>query len=251
VKELRLLMGMPITVEVVDASATQAMIDSVFRYLEYVDRTFSTYKEDSEISRINRGELRPEAASADMQAIFALAEQTRLESNGYFDIRHGGQYDPSGVVKGWAIDNASRLLRQQGAQNFHVEAGGDIQMSGLNADGEPWRVGIRSPFDPDEIVKVLSLTDHGVATSGSYVRGDHIYNPQDEADALDEIVSITVVGPDICEADRFATAAFAMGRHGIFFLENLYGFEGYMIDRDGRATMTTDFKRYVLNAQVH
>jgi thiamine biosynthesis lipoprotein len=241
-------MGMPVTVEVVDASASQSLLDSAFGYFEYVDSKFSTYKDDSEISRINRGELAPELASDDMRSIFALAEQTRLETNGYFDIRHAGTMDPSGVVKGWAIFNAAQLLREQGAQDYYIDAGGDIQTSGANSQGEKWRVGIRNPFNPSEIVKVLSVTDCGVATSGTYVRGQHIYNPHDESGAITDILSITLIGPDICEADRYATAAFAMGRHGIFFVESLYGFEGYMIDSDGRATFTTGFDRYVLHA---
>ncbi len=246
-KELRLLMGMPVTIEVVDASASQELIDSAFQYLEYVDRKFSTYKEDSEISSLNRAEMALQGASEDMKAIFALAEQTRLETNGYFDMRHGDMVDPSGVVKGWAIYNAAQLLRGRGAHDYYVEAGGDVQMSGVNGEGQPWRVGIRNPFNPEQIVKVLSLTDHGVATSGTYVRGDHIYNPYDETDRLAEIVSLTVIGPNICDADRFATGAFAMERKGIYFLESLPGFEGYMIDRDGRATFTTGFQRFVLN----
>jgi thiamine biosynthesis lipoprotein len=240
-------MGMPVTVEAVDASATQVVLDSVFDYLKYVDGKFSTYLDDSEISRINRGELRLEDSSEDMRMIFILAEQTRLETDGYFDIRHAGKYDPSGVVKGWAIYNAAELLRRAGAANFYVEAGGDIQMAGANAEGQNWRVGIRNPFNPTEIIKALSLSDCGVATSGTYVRGQHIYNPLDQDDPLTEIVSLTVIGPDICEADRFATAAFAMGRNGILFIEALLGFEGYMIDHYARATFTTGFERYLLH----
>jgi len=242
-------MGMPVTVEIVDAAATEGWLDAAFEYFESVDAKFSTYRDESEISRINRNELTLESASEDMKTIFALAEQTRVETNGYFDIRHDDQYDPSGVVKGWAIFQAAELLRQKGAANFYVDAGGDVQMAGKNAEGENWRVGIRNPFNPDEIVKALALTDCGIATSGSYVRGQHIYNPLDAGDPLSEIVSLTVIGPDILEADRYATAAFAMGRHGIFFVEGLEGFDGYMIDRDGRATFTTDFNRHLLHDQ--
>jgi thiamine biosynthesis lipoprotein len=240
-------MGMPITVEIVDRMVTPMIFDTVYNYFEYVDEKFSTYKETSEISRINRHELLWEETSDDMKTIFALAEQTRLETDGYFDIQHNGIYDPSGVVKGWSIYNAAQLLRQNGFENFYVEAGGDIQMSGCNDEGKPWRVGIRNPFDPEEIVKVLSITDHGVATSGTYVRGQHIYNPLAEGQLITDILSLTVVGPDIYEADRFATAAFAMGRAGIHFIESLDGFEGYMIDKDKQATFTTGFKKWVLN----
>jgi thiamine biosynthesis lipoprotein len=129
-----------------------------------------------------------------------------------------------------------------------VEAGGDIQMAGSNSQGQNWRVGIRNPFNLNEIVKVLALSECGVATSGSYIRGAHVYNPKDEQEALTEILSLTVIGPDIYEADRFATAAFAMGRNGIAFIERLDGFEGYMIDRHGQATLTSGFERFVLHA---
>ncbi len=96
----------------------------------------------------------------------------------------------------------------------------------------------------NEIVKVLSITDCGVATSGTYIRGQHIYNPKHAGEPITEIVSLTVIGPDIYEADRFATAAFAMGREGIFFIERVEGLEGYMIDRSGQATLTSGFARY-------
>lgn len=238
-------MGMPITVEIVDASATQASIDQVFGYFEYVDGTFSTYKNESEISRINRREISLEQSSEDMRTIFALAEQTRVETDGYFDIRHGGQFDPSGIVKGWAIQNAAEILHRQGYRNYYVDAGGDIQTAGRNGQGRGWRVGIQNPFNSQEIVKVLAISDCGVATSGTYVRGEHIYNPRNAGRSANEIASLTVIGPNVYQADRFATAAFAMGKAGIHFIETLEGLDGYMIDRDGLATYTSNFQRYV------
>ncbi len=241
-------MGMPVTLEVIDAGVTAELFDAVYAYFQYVDDKFSTYKDESEISRLNRRELNLEQASQDMQTIFALAEQTRLETDGYFDILHQGRYDPSGLVKGWAIRRAAELIRGRGFGNFYVEAGGDIQMFGKNAWGEDWRVGIRSPFNSEEIIKVLSLSERGVATSGTYVRGQHIYNPRQAGREITDILSLTVIGPDIYEADRFATAAFAMGSQGIYFIESLAGFEGYMIDINQRATFTTGFKRYVSHA---
>lgn len=238
-------MGMPITVEIVDRSAVQSDVDSIFAYFESVDNRFSTYKAESEISAINRGDLAPEQASEDMRLVFALAEQTRAETNGYFDICHNGVYDPSGIVKGWAIYNAAQMLREKGFIDFQVEAGGDLEAAGRSERGQAWLVGIRNPFNPREIVKVLRAADCGVATSGTYVRGQHIYNPKAGSEPTQEVVSLTVVGPNVYEADRFATAAFAMGRDGIRLIDQVEGLEGYMIDDRGQATMTRGFTRYV------
>ncbi len=246
-KDTRLLMGMPITVQVQDDTATEADIEDVFAYFQTVDDRFSTYKETSEVSRLNRGELAPEDYSADLAAVLALAERTKRETGGYFDIQRDGYRDPSGIVKGWAILRAAELLRERGRKHFYVDAGGDVQVAGSNR-GAAWRVGIRNPFDRRQIVKVLALTDCGVATSGTAIRGQHIYNPFDRGAPIRDVVSITIVGPNVCDADRFATAAFAMGRKGIHFVEELRGFEGYMIDAAGIATYTRGFERYVIPA---
>ena len=153
-----------------------------------------------------------------------------------------GGYDPSGIVKGWAIENAAAIATNAGFKNFYIDAGGDIQTSGVNAEGKPWSVGIKNPFGQNEIVKVLK-TGGAVATSGTYIRGLHIYNPKTGIPA-DEIVSLTVAGDRICDTDLIATAAFAMGKDGIRFVEQTPGFEGYAIDKDGIATMTSGFHKY-------
>lgn len=243
-KETRLIMGMPIEIQIIGPDATPALEDA-FAYLVAVDERFSTYKEESEISRINRGALALADASALMREVFALAEKTKSETSGYFDIRKpDGTIDPSGIVKGWAIKNTAARIRAAGFENYFVNAGGDIAMSGTNAEGKPWSIGIQNPFKSGEIVKVVYPRGKGIATSGSYLRGAHIYNPHAPEDPLDEIVSLTVIGPDVLEADRFVTAAFAMGERGIEFIERLPGFEGYAIDAGGIATMTTGFKGY-------
>ncbi len=245
-KQTRLLMGMPISIEVVDAWVTREDLDAVFAYFVSVDERFSTYKETSEICRINRGELLPAQYSADMQAILALCEQTRQETDGYFDIQHDGMLDPSGIVKGWAIQQAADLLKERGFQNFSIDAGGDIQVAGMK-DGHSWRVGIRNPFQRAEHVKVLALTNEGVATSGTAIRGQHIYNPHQADIPILDVMSITVIGTNVVEADRFATAAFAMGTKGIQFIAKRAGLEGYLIDAQARATFTSGLKRYVID----
>ncbi len=242
----RLIMGMPIAVEIIDANAA-AHVESIFTFFEEVDVRFSTYKTDSEISKINRGEIAADDYSHEMREIFTLAEKTKRETQGFFDIRRpDGTIDPSGIVKGWAIQKAAEMLLQRGVEHFFLDVGGDIQSHGLNEEDEEWTVGIRSPFVLSQLVKVLIPHAQGVATSGTYIRGQHIYNPRAPDRTIDDIVSLTVIGPNVLEADRYATAAFAMGRDGISFVESLPGFEGYMIDRNGIATMTTGFQKYTV-----
>jgi thiamine biosynthesis lipoprotein len=244
-KEIRALMGMPITVEIADASAEKADIDAVFSYFENIEERFSFFKADSEISSINDGRIKESQWSSDMRTIFSLAEKTKRETNGYFDISiPGGKYNPSGIVKGWAIYNASKMLLSKGFHNFYVDAGGDIQAHGKNEQDLYWSVGIKHPFDQGQIVKVIYLKDRGIATSGTYIRGQHIYDPYERNKCITEIVSMSVIGPDVFEADRFATAAFAMGSRGIDFIENLEGFEGYVINKDGIATKTSGFEKF-------
>lgn len=244
-KQTRDIMGMPVTVEIADETARQDQFDRAFRYFEHVDTTFSTYKEGSEISRINRGEIGSSEYSDEMKEVFMLSDETKKETNGYFDIQKTeGTYDPSGLVKGWAIRNAADLLAALGCEHFYVDAGGDIQTSGKNSDGGEWSVGIRNPFDRGEVIKVVYPRGQGVATSGTYIRGEHIYDPHSGKAATSELAAITVIGPDIYEADRFATAAFAMGKRGIEFIERLPGFEGYAVFKDGTAVMTSGFENF-------
>lgn len=244
-KQTKVIMGMPITIEIVD-SVDKTVFSTVFDYFVSIDKTFSTYKKDSEISRLNRGALLQSHLSSDVREILQLAEDTKIETNGYFDIRTKERIDPSGIVKGWAVFNAAMMLKKSGYKNFFIDAGGDIQVSGKNNKKKSWTVGIRHPFSPDEIIKVLAIDDEGVATSGVYNRGQHIYNPHRKNRAITDIVSMTVIGSNIYDADRFATAAFAMGKKGIAFIQTLPKFEGYMIDNNGLATYTGGFERYVV-----
>ena len=239
-----IIMGMPITVAIPDREALDrdalvregallptldAAAEAVFQTFREVDERFSPYKETSETSRIDRGELNPRDASREMREVLQRAEETRRRTHGYFDVRFNGRFDPSGLVKGWAIWRAARILDADGFVSFCIEAGGDIEVRGANDEGKPWVVGIRSPFDPSLLIRRLNLPSCGIATSGTYIRGEHIWNPKTGSPA-NEIASLTVIGPNVYEADRFATAAFAMGPRGMEFMAGLDGFEAYMVD---------------------
>jgi thiamine biosynthesis lipoprotein len=254
VKRTELIMGMPITVVIPDregldrqggrfATLEEAM-EAVFESFRLVDTRFSPFKPESETCRIDRGELDPALASPDMKEVLVLSEETRVQSGGFFDVWFKGRFDPSGLVKGWAIRRAAQLLADDNTLSYCVEAGGDIEVRGANDNGQPWEIGLRNPFDPTRLMRKLSLTGCGIATSGTYIRGDHIYNPL-TGEAANTVASLTVVGPDVYEADRFATAAFAMGPGGIEFMAGVPECNAYMVALDGTATYTPGFARYI------
>lgn len=246
-RETRLLMGMPITVAIVD-DAPDALTGEVFAYFSAVDQRFSLYRDDSEITALNAGRITLAQASPDMREVLALADKTKRQTHGYFDIRRADDtLDPSGIVKGWAVRNAAAFMAAGGARHYFVDAGGDIQTSGKNADGADWVIGIRNPFNDQQIIKALALQGRAMATSGTYARGQHIYNPHQLGRPIDDIVSLSVIAADVLEADRFATAAFAMGLDGIGFVEAMPDLEGYVVDAQGIATQTSGFGAYVVS----
>lgn len=240
-RQIRLIMDMPITIKVAhhEDRKTKKDLENVFAYFRYVDAEYSPFKQTSQVTKLNRGE----EVSFEMNKILNLAEDLKILTDGYFDIkRPDGRTDPSGIVKGWAIKNAADILRNAGYARFYVDAGGDAEIV-----GKDWKWGIRNPFNKNEIVKVLNLSNCGIATSGTYERGQHIYDPVGKKAEITDIVSMTVIGQNVFEADKFATSAFAMGRPGIEYIESLPNLEGYMIDKDGIATMTSGFEKYAAN----
>ena len=223
-------MGMPVTV------VCEGGAERVFAWLRWVDATFSTYREDSEIRRIDRGELRVEDAHPAVQQVLARCERLRAETGGYFDARAGGRLDPSGLVKGWAVDRAAALVNASGEQRFCISAGGDVV-----ARGGPWRVGVRHPRRRRRLAAALSVHDAAVATSGAYERGAHIVDPHTRRPARGTL-SVSVVGPDLATADAYATAAFAMGAAGPAWTAGLDGYEAMTVIGE-RVLSTPGFTR--------
>ncbi|MEI7603537.1 MAG: FAD:protein FMN transferase [bacterium] len=242
-KETRLIMGMPITICIVDKEISNKIVDEVFDYFIHIDETFSPYKESSEVSKINRKEISEKDYSEEMKEVLNLSELTKQESHGYFDVFYNNKFNPSGLVKGWAIWKASKILDKHNVKNYFIDAGGDIQTKGFNDEGKKWSVGIKDPWKQENIVKTVYLSGEGIATSGTYIRGEHIYDPINKKNCT-EIASISIIAKNIYEADRMATSAFVMGEQGIYFIENLPGFEGFQINNDKIGIMTTDFENF-------
>jgi thiamine biosynthesis lipoprotein len=246
-KQTKIMMNMPITIEIVDSKVQEDDFREIFDYFKNIEEKFSFFKDTSEVSKINRGEISLLDYSEEMKNILNLAEDIKKMTIGYFNIvTADGKINPSGIVKGWAIQQAINILIKKGFENFYLEVGGDVQICGKNSQNKAWQIGVRNPFNLSEIVKNITLANNeGVATSGTYIRGEHIYNPLENYKPITDIVSLTVVGPNIYQADCMATAGFAMGKNGILFIEDLDGFEGYMIDKNGLATMTSGFENYL------
>lgn len=211
------IMGTAIGIDLRDADVPVAAVDDAFASLRAADARFSTYKPDSEVSRLGRGELAIADCSLELRRVMVLSEQLRFDSRGHFDVRGhraDGGLDPSGVVKGWAVEEAAWILDAAGARNYAINAGGDIVVRGEPQPGEPWRIGIRHPLESASVAHVIELRDGAVATSAAYERGEHIVNPPEGAAPRDWL-SLTVIGPSLTLADGYATAAFAMGLPGL------------------------------------
>jgi thiamine biosynthesis lipoprotein len=159
-------------------------------------------------------------------------------TDGYFSVWLNGRLDLRGLVKGWAIDRACSILELGGARSYFVEAGGDVSARGGNGSGQPWRIGIRHPVQRELVVGVVTGPDLAVATSGTYENRLHVLNPHTGL-AADKLISVTVVGADILGADIYATAVLAMGTRGLEFIEQVPGYEAYVIGADLNAGRTS------------
>ena len=236
------VMGMPIVVDVRDEVVAPSALDDVFAWFVEVDERFSTYKPDSEISRINRGELHIRDAHPDVREVLDRCEELRTETGGYFDVRASGPgLDPSGLVKGWATARAAALLDAAGALNYCVNAGGDLQLRGDALPDAGWRVGIQHPRERDAVAAVIvSSGALAVATSGDSARGAHVLDPHTGLPPHG-LLSVTITGPELATADAYATAAFAMGLPGATWAAQLVGYEALAITDEQRALRTPGF----------
>ena len=231
------VMGMPILVDV-RSGCGEAAVDRVFDWFRWVDAVFSTYKHDSQVSRINRGELTLADAHPDVTGVFGICEQLRAKTDGYFDARAASPdvFDPSGLVKGWSVDRAASLLDAAGAASYAINAGGDVRVH-----GGPWRVGIQHPHERGAVAKVIEATELAIATSGEYARGHHVVDPHTRRPPSG-LLSVTVTGSDLATADAYATAAFAMGsERAKHWLARLCGYEAMAIHDDGSVLTTPGF----------
>ncbi|HZX05290.1 FAD:protein FMN transferase [Kribbella sp.] len=230
------VMGMPISLALrgrhTDDDRAVRAWSEVLDVLRTADRVFSTYRGDSYVSKLNRGALAIADCPPEVAEVLALGEQARIESGGAFDVRRNARLDPSGVVKGWAVERAARKLDRLPATDYCLGAGGDLtcRVSGPNV--EPWRIGIEDPFAPDQLAAVVPIRNGAIATSGLHRRGHHITDARTGV-TPSVLASVTVVYRSLTQADIDATAAFALGANGLEWLRARPERSGLVILADG------------------
>ncbi|HEX4493319.1 MAG TPA: FAD:protein FMN transferase [Acidimicrobiia bacterium] len=244
--------GTVVRIEVRDALDPRAL-DDVWSWFDRVDRVFSTWRVDSDIARIARGELSVTAADPDVALVLERCEELRRASDGAFDVAFAagepptptcgrGPLDPTGYVKGWAVDRAAARIHARGSSHFSINAGGDIVVRAPSR-ATAWRIGLQDPTRPDAIRGMVTLTDGAVATSGAYERGEHVFDARTGRIARG-LASVSVVGPDLATADGHATAALALGVEGMEWLSTQPRVEAFAITDAGDACSTPGFDRF-------
>jgi thiamine biosynthesis lipoprotein len=229
------IMGMAITVDIPDCDNPK-IFTLVFKHFKQIDNRFSTYKENSELSRHKRGELNEKDLSEEFREVMKACKEANKMTDGYFSAYFSEKYDPTGYVKGWAISEAGKVIEKNNLKTYCIGAGGDI-LARSNSD-KIWNVGIQNPRNKQEIIETISDKNFAVATSGNYERGRHIFNPKTKKVA-DNLLSVTVLAPDIITADIYATAIFAEGLPGLTRAEEKDGLEALAIDKGGKLYMSS------------
>src|SRR5262245_14395257 len=242
--------GTATRVDVRDAVAPE-VLDELFGWFSRVDDLFSTWREDSQISRLGRGELRRHDVADEVREVLDLCDAVTYRSQGAFDCRFAADprvqqrpgfapIDPSGLVKGWALERGAAVLLASGVANLSINAGGDLLTRGRPRPRRAWRVGIQHPVERRAVAAVVEGADLAVATLGRYERGDHVIDPRRGAPATD-LLSVTVIGSDLALTDAYATAGLVLGPAGMDWLASLPDSQALAITNDHTVIRTGDF----------
>jgi thiamine biosynthesis lipoprotein len=230
------LLAEPVPTDVLDAADDE---------LRRLDRVFSLWRSDSDVSRLNRGEVTLRGCAPEVTEVLARCADVEAWTQGYFSARCRGGIDPTGVVKGWAVGRMSRLLVEAESSAHVVDGGGDVL-----AVGPPphrWRIGVVDPRRPGALLATLAASSLAVATSGNAERPGEIVDPFTGLPALD-VCAVTVACDDIVRADAAATAAVAMGEQCLGWLEATPGLEALVVAADGGVRLTSRFADLICSA---
>ncbi|BBA95660.1 putative thiamine biosynthesis lipoprotein precursor [Actinacidiphila reveromycinica] len=211
-----------------------AALEAAVAWLRHVDGTFSTYRPGSQISRLAAGTLALSACSPEVWEVMRLCEAAERRTGGWFSAGYRGGFDPTGLVKGWAVERVAAMLASAGAEAVCVNGGGDVQVH-----GGPWRIGVGDPLRPGRLATVVHADGElAVATSGPAERGCHIVDPHTGRPPADALASLTVVCRGLTEADICATAGYARGGSARDWLRSLPGTRSFAVTADGATWRT-------------
>jgi thiamine biosynthesis lipoprotein len=273
------VMGTVVSFDVPAAAVADGSLDGAVRWLHWVDRVFSPFRPDSDVSLLAAAEVTVDGCAPEVAEVISACAAVRLSSGGYFTAAPSGVFDPSGYVKGWAVERAAAILSAAGSANHLVNGGGDVQCAGGRPRGdlvpadaprwrgtpappgssvaaelprspgeEPWRIGIADPFHRGRLALVVEAAGGAVATSGTAERGAHIIDPH-LGRPPSGLASLTMIGPSLALADAYATAAFAMGpARARDWAESLPGYQAYAITDDGDTWQTSGFAAHIAPA---
>lgn len=234
----QIIMGTGVSLDI--PNAPEKVFEDAFERLRQIDKKFSSYKKNSELSKYNHAELKEPDLSREMKFIIHACRRWEERTAGFFNAWYDEKFDPSGYVKGWAVAEAAKVIQTQGFKTYCVYIGGDIL---ARSDGSKvWKIAIQDPTDKSKILNKLSISNGAIATSGNSERGQHIINPKTGRPA-DELASITVFGSDIVVADILATACFAAGREWPKVLAEHRGYEALVLEKNGTLACSAGFKK--------
>jgi len=240
------VMGMPASLLLRGDSLDGAddLVAQAYADLHRIDAVFSTYRDDSDVARIRRGELAVAEADPLVAEVLALCEVARTATAGWFDVELPGGVDPSGLVKGWAIERVLGRLSQLPDLDVCVNVAGDVA---VRTRGVPFVAGIEDPHDRGALVTTVPLVAGGLATSGTAARGAHIVDPRTGRPANGP-ASVSVLGPSLMWADVYATAAFAQGG-GLSWLAGLPSYDALVVHVDGAVETTPGWPTSVVDVE--
>jgi thiamine biosynthesis lipoprotein len=238
------VMGTIVTFDLYDEDAAPedlaSFLDEAIDLLHTADNVFSTYKADSPISRLRRGEVTLGECPSVVAEVLELCREARTITAGWFDPwSMPGGVDPTGYVKGWAAQRALDALKRSGIDGALVNAAGDTASFGGPSFGASFRIGIVDPANTQKLAYVVH-SPGAVATSGVYERGEHLIDPHTQRPSS-LASSATVTGTDLGTADALATALAVAGPHALPLVEAFDDFEALIISDDGTSVMTAQF----------
>lgn len=236
-------MGMAVSIDVRNDVGVEPGVADAVAWLHHVDQTFSPYRDDSPITLLGRGAAALDDMDDEVRSVLADCDRLRLATGGIFDpwkvpAVNGARLDPSGYVKGWAVERAAHALEAHGPRDFLLNAGGDLAVRGAPMPDASWNIGLRDPHDPQAVAALIGASGSvAVATSGTYERGAHIIDPRTGSPTA-PVTSATVIGPDLGIADAYATTVFVLGVEGLDWIAEQVGYDAIVMTHDDEIVST-------------